>query len=81
MFLKISAMQYPDPKPGLLPKNGTEGCFPFQVVGIDYADLIYCWLKLKAESKAYMILFSCSVSRAVYLDLVPNLTGTELQQD
>ena len=67
LCVKISAMPYPNPRAGSLPKDQTEEFFPSQVVGKDYTDLIYCRLKLKAESH----LFSCRVSRVAYLDLVP----------
>ena len=31
----------------------------------------------KKDSKAYILLFSCSLSRAVHLELTPNLTTNE----
>ena len=61
-------------KPGPLPKQRTQECHPFQVVGVDYAGPIYYRSKIKAIWKSYILLFSCSVSRAIHLELVPNLT-------
>ena len=44
---------------------------------MDYAGLLYYKSKSKKDLKAYILLFSCSVSRAVYFELVLNLTTTE----
>ena len=69
-------MPYPSPKPGPLPKERTQECHPFEVIGEDYAGPIY-YVKNKAISKSYILLFSCSVSRAIHLELVRNLTTQE----
>ena len=50
---------------------------PFQVIGTDFAGPIYYRTKTKKESKAYILIFSCSVSRAAYLELIPNTTTEE----
>ena len=50
---------------------------PFQVIGTDYAGPIYYRTKSKKESKAFILLFSCSLNRAVHLELTPNLTSNE----
>ena len=50
---------------------------PYQVIGTGYAGPIYYRTKSKKESKAYILLFSCSLSRAVHLELTPNLTTNE----
>ena len=68
---RYRAMPYPSPKPGPLPKERTQECHPFEVIE-DYAGPIY-YVKNKAISKS-CILFSCSVSRAINLELVRNLT-------
>ena len=60
-----------------LPKARTEKCFPFEAIGTDYADSIYYKTKKKSELKAYILLFSCSVTRAVHKELVSNLTTAE----
>ena len=49
----------------------------FQVIGKDYAGPIYYRTKSKKKSKAYILLVSCNLSRAVYLELTPNLTTNE----
>ena len=74
---KFRSLQYHSPKPRPLPKDRTEKCFPFEVIGTDYAGPIYYKTKKKNELKAYILLFSCSVTRAVHIELVSNLTTTE----
>ena len=65
------------PPPGLLPKERTEGSFPFQVVGVDYAGRIKYKATNKSEGKAYIILYACSLTRALYLDLVKSIQTTK----
>ena len=74
---RYQATSYLDPKPGPLIKDRREKCFPFQVIGVDYAGPIFYRSQTRIDLKAKIILFSCSVSRAVYLELVPNLTTSE----
>ena len=50
---------------------------PFQVIGTDYAGPIYYRTKTKKKSKAYILIFSCNVSRPVHLELIPNTTTKE----
>ena len=68
---------YAGVKPGQLPNNRTEQVMPFQVIGTDFAGPIYYRAKTKKESKAYILIFSCSVSRAVHLEVIPNTTTKE----
>ena len=74
---KFRSLSYHSPKPGPLPKDRTEKFFPFEVIGTDYAGPIYYKTKKKSELKAYILLFSCSVTRAVHKELVSNLTTAE----
>ena len=55
----------------------TEQAMPFQVIGTDFASPIYYCTKAKVESKAYILIFSSSVSRAIHLELIPNTTTQE----
>ena len=74
---KFRSLPYQSLKPGPLPKDRTEKCFPFEVIGTDYAGPIYYKTKKTSELEAYILLFSCSVTRAVHIELVSSLTTTE----
>ena len=65
----------PSPPVGNLPKDRTSEV-PFQTIGVDYAGPIKYRHK-KLEKKAYILLYSCSLTRAVYLDLLPYLSTEE----
>ena len=60
-----------------LPKDRTEGSVPFQVIAVDFAGPIAYRTKGNKDGKAYIILFGCSLTRAVYLELLPNQTMEE----
>ena len=66
----------PSPPVGNLPKDRTSGEVPFQTIGVDYAGPIKYRHK-RLEKKAYILLYSCSLTRAVYLDLLPDLSTEE----
>ena len=51
-----------------------EQAMPFQVIATDFASPTYYRAKIKTESKVYNLLFSCSVSRAVHLKIIPYKT-------
>ena len=65
---------YNAPKPGLLPNDRTEGQRPFEVVGVDFAGPIKYIAKKKTEGKAYIVMFACSLTRAVYIELLQDST-------
>ena len=46
------------------------------MIGTDYAGTIYCKVKTK-QTKTYILLFTCSITRAVYLELLPNQFTSE----
>ena len=61
------------PPPGPLPRDRTLGGAAFEVIETDFEGPIDYKLSQKREGKAYLVIFSCSLSRAVHLELVPNL--------
>ena len=65
------------PPPGLLPKDRTEGNTAFQVVGVDYAGPLKIRVKQTREGKAHIILFACSLTRALHLDLAKSMEMEE----
>ena len=73
---RFRALPVRAPPPGLLPKERTDIRGAFEVIGTDFAGPILYKLRNKKEGKAYMVIFSCSLSRAVHLELVTNLETT-----
>jgi len=51
-----------------------EGSYPFQVVEVDYAGPILYKASKNLEGKAYILLFACSLTRAVHLELPADQT-------
>ena len=58
----------------MLPKDRTEGSRPFEVVGMDFVGPIAYKVSAKTERKAYILLFVCSLTRAVYIDVIEDMT-------
>ena len=73
---RFRAKHYQSPKPGLLLRDRTEQTLPFEITGTNYEGSLYYKSKGKKDLKAYIVLFSCTVSRAVHLELVLNLNTT-----
>ena len=69
---RFNLLLYPGVKLGPLRNDKTEQAMPFQVIGTDFAGSIYYRSKAKKESKVYILIFSCSVSSAVHLELKPS---------
>lgn len=64
------------PTPGLLPLERTEGSTPFEIFGVDFAGPIKYRKTSRIEGKGYLVLYTCSLTRALYLDVLPNLETT-----
>ena len=71
---KYRATRFHNPPPGHLPVDRTEGSYPFQVVGVDYAGPVVFKASKKLEGNAYILLFACSLTRAVHLELLTDQT-------
>ena len=50
---------------------------PYQVIGVDFAGPLAYRLARQREGKAYLLLYACSLTRGIYLDLLPSLEGDE----
>ena len=70
---RFQALAFSSPPPGLLPRERTEGSNAFEVVGVDFAGPIKYRRSARVEGKAYLVLFACSLSRALHLEVLPNL--------
>ncbi|GFW30558.1 integrase catalytic domain-containing protein [Trichonephila clavipes] len=67
---KIKHLEVPFPP---LPKDRTEIAAVFQVSGVDLAGP----LLTKSKQKAWIVLFTCAVFRAVHLELITSLSTTD----
>ena len=70
---RFQAVALATPPPGQLPLERTRGSGAFEVVGVDFAGPIKYLKFSPKEGKAYLVLFECSLSRALYLEVLPNL--------
>ena len=68
---RFQVTAFADPPPGNLPLDRTVGSRAFQVIGVDYAGPLYYKVGPNKERKAYVLLFACSLSRAVHLQALP----------
>ncbi|XP_028405809.1 uncharacterized protein LOC114528390 [Dendronephthya gigantea] len=66
----------PTPPQGNLPKERTEGMTPFEIVGVDYAGPIY-YRNKNNEQKSYILIYTCSLTRGLHLELLPDLSCEE----
>ena len=53
------------------------GTMPFQVVGVDYAGPVKYHVTKNREGKAYIVLYACSLSCALYLELTKTMEAEE----
>ena len=68
---------FANPPPGVLPLNRTVGHRAFQVIGVDSAGPLYYRISPTKEGKAYILLFSCSLTRAIHLQPLKEQTTNE----
>ena len=71
---RFQATTFKAPVPVLLPKDKAEGSRAFKVIGTDYAGSVLYKVKSKKEGKAYILVFACSFSRAIHLELLTDET-------
>ena len=74
---KFRAAAIQSPPPGNLPVDRTMGSVPSQVLGVDYAGPIPYKICKKKEGKAYILLFACSLTRAIHLELLSDQSTEE----
>ena len=68
----MQVSHYPEPSTGLLPVERTTQNLPFKIFGIDYAGPLIYKMEGGKETKVYISLFTYSLTRAIYLELLPN---------
>ena len=62
----------------MLPVDHTNLDLPFKIIGTDYVEPFLCNSKGKKERKVYLLPFTCSLSRAIHLEVLPNQTTQEI---
>ena len=72
-YKRIQMLALTAPPPGLLPKERMEGSATFEVVAVDFAGPIRYRKSPRVEGKAYLTLYTCSLARALHLQVLPNL--------
>ena len=75
---RFQVTSLPAPPQGNLPKERSEGTIPFNVIGVDYAGPIVYRGKGKVEHKGYIILYTCSLTRGLHLEFLPNMNCDEI---
>ena len=63
-----------------LPRFRTEPSRPFQHTGVDFAGPLVHRESKKEEGKAYIIIFTCAVIRAIHLEVTKSQTAEEFQR-
>ena len=71
---RFQAVALKEPPQASLPTERTVGERPFQVIGLDYAGPLYYKKREKTMGKAYILLLTCSLTRAICLELLPDQT-------
>ncbi len=78
--VRFRAKSYSSPPPGQLPTSRTQGDTPYAVIGVDFAGPIKYRIKANTDSKAYLILYACSLTRGVYLELLRSMETDEFMR-
>ena len=73
---KFLALPANPPPSGLLPRCRSEQFTTFAVIGVDFAGPAKHRSK-RGEAKSYIVVFSCSLTCGVFLDLIPSLDTKE----
>ena len=74
---RFQVKHFATPPQDQLPIGRITGSRPFQVIGTDFAGPIMYLAKNEKEKKSYILLFTCSLTRAIHLELLPDQTKEE----
>ena len=72
---RLKAGPYVAPPPPPLPEFRVKEEPPFTYVGIDFVGPLYVKSLNSPQQKVWICLYTCCVTRAIHLDLVPDLTA------
>ena len=71
---RFEGKPYHAPQPPPLPQFRVERSPPFMHTGVDFAEPLYVKRDSGTTSKVWICLYTCCMTRAIHLDLVPDLT-------
>ncbi|XP_053402669.1 uncharacterized protein LOC128557991 [Mercenaria mercenaria] len=71
---RVTGRPYTAPDTLPLPKIRVKESPPFSVTAVDFTGALYVKDNTGSEIKVYICLFTCAVTRAVHLEVVPNLS-------
>ena len=74
---RAQAKAYSVPPPRILPTTRTAGEKAFEVIGVDFAGPLKYRTARKTFKKSYLALYTCSLTRGMYLELLPSLETDE----
>jgi hypothetical protein len=77
---KVQGKPFSAPDPPPLMKYRVHDSTPFFVAGVDYTGAVYVKDSSGTECKVYICLFTCASTRAVHLEVVPDLTADSFMQ-
>ncbi|XP_053372742.1 uncharacterized protein LOC128546345 [Mercenaria mercenaria] len=80
VYRRTEGKAYSAPDPPPLPQYRVKDAPPFTVTVVDFSGALYVRDSSNNESKAYICLFTCAFTRAVHLELVPNLSEEDFLQ-
>ena len=72
---KLTGKPYTAPDPPPLPKVHVKQCRPFTITGVDFTGALFVREGRGEERKVYICLFAYASTRAVYIEVVPDLTA------
>lgn len=77
---RVAGQPYQTPLPAPLPASRVNNSSsPFTITGVDFTGELFVKVR-NGEQKCYVCLFTCANSRAVHLELVPDLSTTSFLQ-
>ena len=72
---RVIGKSYPAPEMPPLPKERVQDTAPFGITGVDFTGALTVKSRQNEDLKAYVCLFTCATTRAVHLELIPDLSG------
>ena len=73
----INAKAFKYPSPTALPADRVNIVHPFHTIGIDYTGHFFVYDDNDLETKKYILIFTCMNTRAIHLEVLPNMTVSE----